>query len=369
MADVKFPAPTGEYKVGTTTFSVIDESRFERLGNDPGTTKRKIAGRFYYPVLPEDAKDLPYAKVMSDVKANALAKTFHAPVKPDDKPETFCYQDAKPAGKFPFIIFSHGMGSYAESNHSMCIDLCSHGYTVLAVGHAYEAVANEYEDGTVEYLEKNITKKVYQPYLKGSIELLKLMYNKKLNNEQAYEKFNDFQNRYAGFILDRLEERVKDIKFITDEAVKRFPDLISDPDNIGVYGHSIGGATAYCLCMTDDRFKAGINLDGMLCGHYEGMTMHKPFYQVSCDDAVTTQTRVVSNTDAPVYWSLFKNMRHQGFSDLKFIIPIKAVTGKMAPQVMHENLIKIQKSFFDKYIKGEDTEVWYPENDDLKRRA
>ena len=369
MGDVILPSPTGEYKVGTTTFSVVDESRFELLGNNPGTTKRRIAARIYYPVLPEDAKDLPYAVVVSDVKLKALAKTFHVPVKPDDNPQTYCYADAKPAGRFPLIIFSHGMGAYTESNHSMCIDLCSHGYTVLAVGHAYETVANEYEDGTVEYLEKNITKKVYNPYIRGCFALLKFTYNKKLNGQELYEEFLKFQDKYCGFLVDRLEERVKDIKFITDEFVKRYPDLVTDPDNIGIYGHSIGGATAYCMCMTDPRFKAGINLDGMLCGHYDGMSMHKPFYQVSCDDSINTQTRVVLNADAPVYWSLFKGMRHQGFSDLKFIIPIKAMTGKMPPQVMHDNLIKIQKTFFDKYIKGEDNDVWYPENDDLKRRA
>ena len=368
MSDIMLPAPTGEYKVGTRTFSVTDDSRTELLGDKAGQAKRRLFARFYYPVAAESVEGMDQAVVMSETKLKALAKTFHMPIKSDTHFDSFCYQDAKPLGKFPLIIFSHGMGSYAESNHQMCIDLCSNGYNVLAVGHAFESVANEYDDGTVDYMDKTITKRVYDPYLRGTFALLKLMGDKKSSNEEAYAKFKAFQDKYARFIVGRMEERVKDIKFITDEACRRYSDYIDDPDNIGIFGHSIGGATAYYLCMTDDRFKAGMNLDGMLCGNYDGMVMRKPFCQISCDDAINTETKVAINTEAPYYWELFKGMRHQGFSDLKFFIPVKAVTGKMPSDMMHENLCKIGKSFFDKHIKGMDIEVFQPDNEWIQRR-
>ena len=368
MSDIKLPSPTGAYKVGTTTFSVTDENRIELLGDNAGKAKRRLFARLYYPVKPEDTEGLEQAEVMSEVKLKALAKTFHMPIKSDAKIDSNCFEDAKPAGRFPLLIFSHGMGSYAESNHQMCIDLCSNGYNVLAVGHAFESVANEYDDGTVDFMDKTITKRVYDPYWRGTFALLKTMGDKKSSNEEAYAKFMDFQDKYARFIVERMEERVKDIKFIIDEAVRRYGDLIDDPENIGVFGHSIGGATAYYLCMTDARFKAGMNLDGMLVGHYNGMVMRTPFCQISCDDAITTETKIAINMEAPYYWEIFKGMRHQGFSDLKFFIPVKAVTGKMPAEMMHENLCKIGKSFFDKYIKGLEIEVFEPDNDWIQRR-
>ena len=369
MASLPSPSATGQYKVGTSTFSLTDESRFELLGDNPGSTKRRVFARLYYPVLPEDAKAAPRAVIMSATKLKALAKMYHFPAGKAEPSESDRYIDAKPAdGKFPLVIFSHGSGSYAESNDLMCADLASHGYNILTVGHAYESVANEYDDGTVEFAEKGLATKVYKPYVSACFALIGIMRDKKSNDRELYEKFKAFRDKYCSFLLVRLEERAKDIKLVTEEAITRFGDRIDTSSGIGIMGHSLGGATAYYMCQTDDRFTAGINIDGMLFGDYEGLTMHKPFYQISCEDAVNTETKVALDTDAPVYWTVFNGMKHQGFSDLKFFAPVKMLTGKMPADYMHDNLCKIQNTFFDKYLKGSDTDVWYPDTEDIVRR-
>ena len=368
MDKITLPAATGIYKVGTCTFSMVDENRFEQLGTNPGTCKRKVFARLYYPVLPENTEGMPDAIVMSDAKLAALSKMYHFPIK--DRPESGCFLNARPAeGKFPLIIFSHGLGSYAESNNLMCKDLCSHGYNVLAIGHAYEAVLNEYDDGTSDPIEKNATTKVYSPYLPAVINLLKLMGDKKSDDRTLRDKMFALEDKYCAFLIARLDDRVKDVALVTDEALKRFGDRIDLEHGIGIMGHSLGGATAYYICQTDDRFTAGLNLDGLIINRSAGLGMHKPFYQVSCEDSVNTQTQVALDTDAPIYWTVFRNMRHQGFSDMKFFAPIAAVTGKMPPLTMHETLCKIQLSFFDRYIKGGTGEVWIPSGDSFIRRT
>ena len=58
----KRPSPTGEYAVGTFTYTVYTD-REEAL--EPGI-KRKVPARVYYPVLKESVKDLPKAKYMTE---------------------------------------------------------------------------------------------------------------------------------------------------------------------------------------------------------------------------------------------------------------------------------------------------------------
>lgn len=368
MKNIELPSPTGEYKVGTSVFSVLDADRAETIGPNPGTKGRRIRGRLYYPVLPEDAEGLPQDEVLSEALCKGISKTFHVPLKETVKGDY--YRDASPApGRFPLIIYSHGMGAYAEANHFLCSELCSHGYNVLAVGHAFDSVANEYEDGSVDCFDKSLNMKTYQPFLSGAAALFRYTNDRKSSNEELCGKFNAIQERYCKFLTGYLDERAKDIRFITDEALRRFEDRIDLTNGIGITGHSMGGATAYYLCQHDDRFTAGINLDGILVGRYDGMVMKKPFYQINCETNVNVSVKAALNTDAPFYWEVFKGMQHHGFCDLKFFVPVSAVVGKMPPKVFHSNLCKIHKTFFDRYLKGSNEEVFCPEGKDFIRRA
>lgn len=367
MKNVQLPSPTGEYKVGTGVFSYFDADRTETIGPNAGTKGRRIRGRLYYPVLPEAAEGLPQDEVLSRALCEGLSKSMHVPVKEPVKGEY--YRDASPApGRFPLIVYSHGMGAYAEANHFLCSELCSHGYNVLAVGHAFDSVANEYEDGNVDGFDKSLTMKTYQPFLGGAIALLRYTGDKKSSNEELYRKFQTMQDKYFNFLIGYLDERAKDVSAITDDALARFGDRIDLTHGIGITGHSMGGVTAYYMCRHDDRFAAGINLDGILVGRYEG-TMNKPFYQINCETNVNVSVKAALGTTAPFYWEVFKGMQHHGFCDLKFFVPISAVVGKMPPAVFHENLCRIHKTFFDKYLKDSPEDVFCPEGKDFIRRA
>jgi hypothetical protein len=47
-------------------------------------------------------------------------------------------------------------------------------------------------------------------------------------------------------------------------------------------------------------------------------------------------------------------MKHMGFTDAKFYIPIKALSGKMDSDEMFRHLVCCHRTFFDRYLKGED---------------
>ncbi|MFI6156564.1 prolyl oligopeptidase family serine peptidase [Kitasatospora sp. NPDC051170] len=61
----------------------------------------------------------------------------------------------------------------------------------------------------------------------------------------------------------RTRARVADLRFVADELTSR---RRADPDRIGVLGHSMGGAAAAEAVRQDERFAAGLHLDGGLFG-------------------------------------------------------------------------------------------------------
>src|SRR5207248_928938 len=73
-----------------------------------------------------------------------------------------------------------------------------------------------------------------------------------------------------GFALDRLE------RLNSSDASGRFAGRL-DLTRVGVFGHSLGGATAAQFCSKDSRCKAGIDIDGSLHGSVIQTGIHKPF--------------------------------------------------------------------------------------------
>ena len=70
------PNPTGEYAVGTFTYTVKDQ-REEIMA--PGT-KRSVAARVYYPVEKESVKDLKPSVGLTETMAKAISKVFKIPI-------------------------------------------------------------------------------------------------------------------------------------------------------------------------------------------------------------------------------------------------------------------------------------------------
>lgn len=351
MSKKKLPVPTGEYAVGTLTYTVKDD-REEVLA--PGTM-RSVAARVYYPVLKESVEGFPRTVALSDNMIKGFKDAFMVAPNFKKDPEanlSACYADAEkiPGKKFPLIMFNPGHNSYREGNSFLCIELASHGYVVICVAHSMEAMCTEFDDGTAVFFDKSISKKMYQPMLGGIMAMYKLTKASGTDEELA-KRFDEVQRKYCTFMMKRLPEWVKDTEAALEYAKQHLTDLIDFDQGIGAAGHSFGGDTAYALCARDKRFVCGINMDGALFGDYTEDVLTKPFMQISCKDNASVATRVYVRHTKPVYRVLFKDMRHMGFADAKHMIPMKSVVGKLDPDVMHENLCRCHLEFFDAYLK------------------
>lgn len=341
---------TGKFSVGTETFSFTDAGRKELLGNREGD--RKVSVRMYYPVFPDAVIGKEPAAIFSEKKAQAIRKAFHVPNMEPALSVAEYYEKAPPVPdeQFPLILFSHGYNSYIEANTYLCCALTSQGYIVASVGHAYEAVETDYEDGSFDLYDKKINKMMYNGMIRTLLAQRKLM-KAKVSPEEAYEKFVAFQKEYAGCVNQRLHEWTKDMTSALREIKARYPKRIDFSNGVGVSGHSLGGTAAYWLCQNDPEIACGINIDGGVFGDYKGKTMTKPFFQICCKENYNLETRPLLMTSAPVHYAIFHDMKHMGFTDAKFYIPIKFLSGKMPADQMHKNLTDIHIRFFEKYLK------------------
>ncbi|MCR5847053.1 MAG: hypothetical protein K6G75_02885 [Lachnospiraceae bacterium] len=360
---VVIPKPTGEYAVGTFTYTVKDAR--EEVMHQGGM--RSVATRVYYPVLKESVAGCEKPVGLSDNMIKGFKGAFKvAPnfKKNSELNRSECYINAPkiPDKRFPLIMFNHGYLSYREGNSFLCIELASHGYVVISVAHSYEGLCTEFDDGSYVLYDKTISKKMYEPDIPGKIAMLKFL-KVRGSDEELAEKFDIIQRKYCKFMIGRLPEWIKDNEAALEYAKNNLTDIIDFEKGVGVSGHSFGGNTAYALCARNPDFTCGINLDGGLFGEYNDDIQTRPFMQLSCSDNERVVTRVYLRHTKPVYKVLFNDMRHMGFADAKHMIPMKSVVGKLDPDKAHKLVSKCHLEFFDAYLKGKKDEPVFPESD------
>ena len=361
----KAPEPTGEYAVGTFTYTV-DTERPEVLGGGEASVRR-VAARVFYPVLKSSVEGMKKERYMSREMTKALGKMFKFPISYDkmeaDGENTMCcYKDAPviEGAKFPLIMFSHGMSSYREGNSFLLIEIASHGYVVISVAHTYEAVLTEFDDGTSAGYDKKNQPMEHQFH--AAVDSFKLQTMKGTDGEME-AVFERFQAKYCKGLVARIPQWMQDTKDAISYAKENLSHLIDLSNGIGASGHSMGGAVAYSLCLDEPEITCGINIDAGLFGEHGDKILRKPFLQACCKIDQNTMTRAYLKKTSPVYKVLFRDMQHQGFSDMKHAIPSKLLTGSLHPDKMHENLCRCHLEFFDAYLKGTKSEPELKDND------
>ena len=350
---LRIPEPKGEYAVGTFTFTIYGQREEVFF---PGA-KRNIPARVYYPALKSSVEGCARTRYMSENMARALKKYMNAPIdykKLENNNSNFscCYDNAPliEGERFPLILFNHGLCSYREANSFLCIELASRGFVVISIAHPYDSVLAEADDGTGVELHKDALKKQYEPFLPGAISVIGLTMTKGTDRELA-EKFCRIQDKYCRYAKLRVSEYMKDTLAVEDYARENLSHMIDFTNGIGAAGHSLGGATAFMLCLEHEEFSCGANLDGALFGDNRGKILRRPFLQISCKTNLNAETRPYIDHTEPVWGVLFEKMQHIAFSDLKHLMPNKFITGGLDPDVMHENVCMLHLELFETFLK------------------
>ena len=233
------PKPTGDYAIGIQYVALVDDKR-----NDPFldqlTQKRKLMVKIYYPAKPEAEKTFSsYFHSPEFIRAfmagyNLPAFMFeHLNLVKTHSKDALEVSDAQP--NYPVVLFSHGAGTSMEVATSQSEDLASHGYIVVAIDHTYVSWASAFPDHVVTAHEATTN----------------------FDTPEPADPITQIMADDAIFVIDQLGEMNE------GGIVPAFKGKLN-LNEIGVIGHSVGGAVAYNLASNDSRIKAAINLDGVV---------------------------------------------------------------------------------------------------------
>lgn len=340
-------APTGAYHVGTTSFHLIDRTRTDPLA--VSASARELMVRVWYPAgrVRPDGSPAPWLQT-------AAAEVFRRHVVPADSARpsgpppgngappvgaasgggpvimgpSVSAQAAEPivVGRFrfpgtsaiegaaaradspsPVLLWSPGQGDPAALATQTAEDLASHGFVVAVIDHTHEAVVVEFPGA-----------RLLEPPSPATPNITK-----------------------------ELEVRVADVRFVLDkltelgsgsnpDAEKRpVPEGLArllDVGSVAVAGHSLGGATAANAVALDQRFRAGLDVDGsVVTGQGSARSTaaaigRRPFAIVSSDGhgptgADPTLKDFWSGLSGEKQWIELKGSAHHSFTDRQSLLP------------------------------------------------
>lgn len=316
-------AATGDFDVTTKIYTYTDDSRTEEFTHSG--EKRKVNIEFWYP------------------------------------------QNAKK--KYPLIVFSHGAFGIKVSNTTTFENLASNGYVVVSIDHPYHSLFTRDIDGNMTLADSSFMQEVED-----------------VNNGVYDEK--------ASFKLEQkwLNLRTDDINFVIDTIKQQAGDSASDEvyqliktNEIGLIGHSLGGAAVAKLGRDRNDIAAVVNLDADLLGETLGIEKGKPvinkeIYPVPLlsiysdtmknlmdnvtDPNLVLPQKYISETAPDAYEVYIKGTNHLSLTDLPIVSPFlantingstdKGTSAHPADQYkVLETMNELVLKFFNSYVKGE----------------
>ncbi len=342
----KMLTPSGKFQIGQRTF-FYDK---KQSGNG-----RFLSFQIWYPTNSKSKEKLPFRTqdVISSVSNFLGFPGFSISYFSEIESHSILNAPAIPNKTFPVLIYNHGYGGYSQVYQTVFEDLVSHGYIVVSIGHENESALLIKESGAVVPNSPD-----NEFYLKRAPELIGaeigrwqsaiLSSNNIEDNTEAYQKMleltplhNESTNLWESdtrAAIDKLAE--------INHRGKKLSGVF-DLNRIGIFGHSLGGATAGQMCFGNTPIKAGINLDGFQFGNLFGNKLETPFMFVSSNqegDRYLRASTFIQNSKQDCYQISIKGFSHDNFTDLKFI-----TEGDVEAMELQRTLVR---SFFDKYLKN-----------------
>jgi dienelactone hydrolase len=343
----ELPKLTGPFPIGTVTLHLIASAREETQSDHPGEP-RELMIQIWYPAERSGPRQAYRTWAETELKTEhlALVKTHAAPGVPV----------ATALPQYPIVLFSPSWTGRRNQNTVQAEELASQGFVVVGIDHPYSTDLTIFPDGRT-------AKTTLSEWLDCSTDET-LAASIRTAEAQVRIRAED-----ARFVLDELERlnRFDPQGLFTN----RF-----DISRAGIFGHSFGGAVAAEVCLTDPRFKAGIDLDGYIFGESTRKPISKPFL-VLCDVLPNPMLAELETAKGPRLRELtFKTQNdrcilhalsesegyclsirgtgHMNFCDSPLYSPLKCLThaGPIRPELAMEIIDIYMVSFFQTYLNG-----------------
>lgn len=238
---ISLPPLLGDNYVGIVSLELVDYNRSDPLA--PSDRPRDLMISVFYPV--RHIRTYSLAKVFTPLYAAFLDESIGLP---PGTAETIDSQAYASAYLNPFIgpsppnviIFSPGYGTSRLEYTAALSNLASNGYIVIGVDHPYDTSFIDYPDGRTAIRTEDI--------LNGT--------ETEVEHEAA--KLTEIRAADVSFVLDILSTN--------STIARKIPGLHGklDVSNVGIFGHSLGGAAAATAMLADSRFSCQWVLVGQL---------------------------------------------------------------------------------------------------------
>ncbi|WP_299833417.1 hypothetical protein [uncultured Tenacibaculum sp.] len=355
----KLPETTGSFSVGT-------QDLFLKTNRDEVITsikqdKRELMIKVWYPSNDKEGVKDQY---IDKAGRYGFAQKYGLPNTTFnylDKIKTHVLRDATiPKQLFPVLIFSHGYNSKANSYYSLLSEIASHGYIIFAINHTYESTGATFPDGSLKYFNYTYAQEIES----GSWDIMKPSIDAFKSNTSFNERHPIIKKSLTSyFVKDIIKRWADDIGNVVDELENYnsngfFKNKLN-LQQIGVFGHSRGGAAAGEALLINKKIKAGSNIDGVQWGQIVDTAFQKPFLFLASDWPEShpkfNDHAYINKSTATFYKGIIKESGHSNFMDIPLMIPISSVNeaGKIDPNLALKITNELVISFFDKYLKNE----------------
>ncbi|MBK1810797.1 hypothetical protein JHL18_09125 [Clostridium sp. YIM B02505] len=363
----EFPKPFGSFVVGVTQMDFLDEGR-KGVFDFAKDELRKIPARIYYPADSNENKE--HESYVTKEEAIAAKKGSLGLISIDSlNIKTHCFTDVKISSKqknYPVIFFNHGYFSYSSQNTVLCSDLASCGYIVVSLGHPYESSAVRYKDGKVIEANKELFNEFKKTMSKDNKEKFKNLLKNVYSDAEVVSASEAFYENFKGTtVWNNIKIWADDTRFVADELYKlndgKIPSMFEGRLNLelgfGITGHSYGGCTAAQVCLEDERFKCGINLDAPTYGEYRDKDIKKPFMVLGSYLIENCSRTIYLNNSEDSYAFIINKTEHMDFTDYVFFAHqtrFLGLLGKSNMYLVRDVISNYHIDFFDKYLCCDD---------------
>lgn len=333
------PPLPGPDRVGTVALRLVDRTRTDRAFR---SGHRELMVQLWYPAAAGGAGKARYLPLPV---ARAIEREAHLPAGTVSRIRSRALVGAPvAAGAHPVLFYSPGSGEMRSDATALVENLASEGFVVVTIDHTHESELVEFPGGQL---------------VRGT-----------------------FVDTGPASNLRALRVRVADTRFVLDRLalLDRGGTFAGHLDlaRVGMFGFSLGGATAAGAMLADPRLKAGADLDGSLYGPVVQDGLRRPFLLMLSPIPASFKQRCGARcahlSEFHFFRSFYSRLRgpryavelarsgHESFEDSVWIEPQLARidpaaarqfdVGSTGARVAVTTVSGYLTAFFDRYLRG-----------------
>ncbi len=322
----ELPAPSGPYAAGSITVELT------RPESASGIEDRRLIAKVWYPA--EDASGRPES-LWSEARAPGMPPPLRfllgylSGVETHTRTGASIRTDSAP---YPVLIYNHALVSTPSENTLLMESLASEGFIVVSVSHVGQAAEHTALQAAVPPEERSRDKALYAEWTAATdrSERGRIMADIYANSSGMAELVRR-RTADTAFVLDRIATVLAAIPGANEGAAGSADGVaVADLRRVGALGFSLGGAVATRWCMTDQRCRAAVNLDGGAFAAPEDTALRVPYLMIyaaateGANDALKARaTELEEETLA--------GARHMDFTDATLLFPLLKRLGALGP--------------------------------------